>query len=104
MSWNNLCECVYQHIRRQLAVVNGIVQNVNNQEYVAHDGNAQAFNLQRPAGNALSGISDNVLLTIVFVVLMTFVMLAMRRPSPAAPAPVQKPRNSGPSHEPPALD
>ena len=91
MSFNDLCECVYPFIQRQMREVNGIMESNSGHTVYTDRGFSsaeEAFGLPRARGGE---ISSTTIVTAVFVVLMVSVLLLM---SSRRPASTEKPRGS----------
>mmetsp|Transcript_18428 Transcript_18428/g.33027 ORF Transcript_18428/g.33027 Transcript_18428/m.33027 type:complete len:108 (-) Transcript_18428:617-940(-) len=86
MAFNDLCECLYSFIQRQMREVNGIVESNNGHTVFTDRGfgsASEAFNL--PATNSFE-MSNTMLVTTVFVVLMMTLLLMMRQHRPEDPS------------------
>uniref|UniRef100_A0A7S4DEQ1 Uncharacterized protein n=1 Tax=Lotharella globosa TaxID=91324 RepID=A0A7S4DEQ1_9EUKA len=95
MAFNDLCECLYSFIQRQMREVNGVIEsNSGHTVYTDRGFNSasEAFNL--PATNNFE-VSNTTLVTTVFVVLMMSVLLLMGRQNQPEPVNDKHPRRDG---------
>mmetsp|Transcript_15789 Transcript_15789/g.29985 ORF Transcript_15789/g.29985 Transcript_15789/m.29985 type:complete len:107 (-) Transcript_15789:1913-2233(-) len=95
MAFNDLCECLYSFIQRQMREVNGVIESNSGHTVYTDRGftsASEAFNL--PATNNFE-VSNTTLVTTVFVVLMMSVLLLMGRQNQPEPTTDKHPRGDG---------
>jgi len=92
---NNVCQCLYNEIRRQFASADAIVQSVNGQEgALTPSGVPLQFGL--PARANPADVSNSTIITLVFVVLFVAMLFSMRRRAPAPHTALNKPSSTLP--------
>ncbi|GAB5356844.1 hypothetical protein AAMO2058_000323500 [Amorphochlora amoebiformis] len=96
MAFNDLCECLYSFIQRQMREVNGVIESNSGHTVFTDRGfgsASEAFNL--PATNNFN-VSNSTLVMTVFVVLMMTVLLIMRSNNSEDPAAEKRAGGRGP--------
>uniref|UniRef100_A0A6U3E3Q9 Uncharacterized protein n=1 Tax=Bigelowiella natans TaxID=227086 RepID=A0A6U3E3Q9_BIGNA len=78
MAFNDLCECLYSFIQRQMREVNGVIESNNGHTVFTDRGfssASEAFSL--PQNNNVE-VSNTMIVTTVFIGLMITMLLTMR--------------------------